>query len=127
MPTVGMPGKAQAQQATPAEVAAQTIRILRRTVPEAVPSINFLSGGQTPEEATVNLDAINRLGPQPWPLSFSYGRALQEPALRAWHGLAANLPASQYALLERARLNSAACQGRYCVAMETAGEASRLR
>ena len=87
----------------------QTIRILRRTVPAAVPSINFLSGGQTPEEATVNLDAINRLGPQPWPLSFSYGRALQEPALRAWQGHAANLPASQDALLERVWLNSAAC------------------
>ena len=127
MPTVGMPDKAHAQQATPAEVAAQTIRILRRTVPAAVPSINFLSGGQTPEEATVNLDAINRLGPQPWPLSFSYGRALQEPALRAWQGHAANAPASQHALLERARLNSAACQGRYSVAMEGAGHASRLR
>ena len=84
-PSMVLPGKAQAQarQATPAEVAAQTIRILRRTVPAAVPSINFLSGGQTPEEATANLDAINRLDPQPWPLSFSYGRALQEPALRA--------------------------------------------
>ena len=128
-PSMVLPGKAQAQaqQATPAEVAAQTIRILRRTVPAAVASINFLSGGQTPEEATANLDAINRLGPQPWPLSFSYGRALQEPALRAWQGHAANAPASQDALLKRARLNSAACEGRYSAALEAAGQGSRLR
>lgn len=126
-PSMVLPGKAHAQQATPAEVATQTIRVLRRTVPAAVPSINFLSGGQTPEEATANLDAINRLGPQPWPLSFSYGRALQEPALRAWQGHAANLAASQDALLQRARLNSAVCQGRYSAAMEAAGQGSRLR
>ena len=108
-PSMVLPGKAQAQQATPAEVAAQTIRILRRTVPAAVASVNFLSGGQTPEEATANLDAMNRLGRQPWQLSFSYGRALQEPALQAWKGQAANARNSQDALLERARLNSAAC------------------
>ena len=98
-----VPGKDHAQQATPAEVAAQTIRVLRRTVPAAVPSINFLSGGQTPAEATANLDALNRTGAQPWQLSFSYGRALQEPALLAWRGLQANAPRSQAALLERAR------------------------
>jgi fructose-bisphosphate aldolase class I len=124
-PSMVVPGKAHAQQATPAEVAAQTIRILRRTVPAAVPSVNFLSGGQTPEEATVNLDAMNRLGPQPWQLSFSYGRALQEPALQAWKGQAANVRTSQDALLERARLNSAACQGRYTAAMEAVGGRSR--
>ena len=83
-PSMVLPGKANAQQASPAEVAHQTIQILRRTVPAAVASVNFLSGGQTPEEATANLDAMNRLAPQPWQLSFSYGRALQESALRAW-------------------------------------------
>ena len=119
-PSMVVPGKAHAQQATPAEVAAQTIRILRRTVPAAVPSVNFLSGGQTPEEATANLDSINRLGPQPWQLSFSFGRALQEPALQAWKGHAANARNSQGALLERARLNSAACQAKYSAAMEAA-------
>ncbi|UUZ78037.1 fructose-bisphosphate aldolase class I [Polaromonas sp. P1(28)-13] len=125
-PSMVVPGKAHVLQATPAEVAAQTIRILRRTVPAAVPSVNFLSGGQTPEEATANLDAMNRLGPQPWQLSFSYGRALQEPALQAWKGQAAHARNSQDALLKRARLNSAACQGQYTAAMEAADPASRL-
>ncbi|UUZ70030.1 fructose-bisphosphate aldolase class I [Polaromonas sp. P2-4] len=125
-PSMVVPGKTHVLQATPAEVAAQTIRILRRTVPAAVPSVNFLSGGQTPEEATANLDAMNRLGPQPWQLSFSYGRALQEPALQAWKGQAAHARNSQDALLERARLNSAACQGQYTAAMEAADPASRL-
>lgn len=119
-PSMVVPGKTHAQQAAPAEVAIQTVRILRRTVPAAVPSINFLSGGQTPEEATANLDAMNLLGPQPWQLSFSYGRALQEPALQAWKGQAAHARGSQDALLKRARLNGAACQGQYSVAMEAA-------
>ena len=95
-------------------------------MPAAVASVNFLSGGQTPEEATANLDAMNRLGPQPWHLSFSYGRALQEPTLQAWKGHAANARTSQDALLERARLNSAACQAQYTAAMEAAGPESRL-
>lgn len=125
-PSMVVPGKAYAQQATPAEVAAQTLRILRRTVPAAVPSVNFLSGGQTPEEATANLDAMNRLGTQPWQLSFSYGRALQEPALQAWKGLTANARHSQDALLERARLNSAACKAQYSATMELSGLASRV-
>ena len=117
-PSMVVPGKDHPRQAAPAEVAEQTIRVLRRTVPAAVPSINFLSGGQTPAEATANLDALNRTGPQPWHLSFSYGRALQEPALAAWAGQAANVAASQRALLERARLNGAASEGRYSAAME---------
>lgn len=117
-PSMVVPGKTHARQATPAEVAAQTVRVLRRTVSAAVASINFLSGGQTPEEATANLDAMNRLGPQPWPLTFSYGRALQEPALTAWKGRSAQVRSSQDALLERARLNSAACLGQYTPAME---------
>ncbi|MDH5539887.1 MAG: fructose-bisphosphate aldolase class I [Rhizobacter sp.] len=119
-PSMVLPGKALGHPAPPAEVAAQTLRVLRRTVPAAVPSINFLSGGQTPTKATVNLDAINRLGPQPWALSFSYGRALQETALQAWQGQAAKLRLGQDALLARARLNSAASQGSYTAAMESA-------
>ncbi|MGE5114906.1 MAG: class I fructose-bisphosphate aldolase [Betaproteobacteria bacterium] len=117
-PSMVVPGKDHARQATPAEVAARTMRVLRRTVPAAVPSINFLSGGQTPAEATANLDALNRTGPQPWQLSFSYGRALQEPALQAWKGQAANALGCQHALLERARLNGAACRGSYTASME---------
>ncbi len=119
-PSMVVPGKEHAQHATPAEVAAQTIRVLRRTVPAAVPGINFLSGGQTPVEATANLDAINRIGPQPWQLSFSYGRALQEPALQAWKGQATHMRNAQNALLKRARLNSAAREGKYATAMEAA-------
>ena len=119
-PSMVVPGKDHDRQATPAEVAADTIRVLRRAVPAAVPSINFLSGGQTPVEATANLDAINRTGVQPWLLSFSYGRALQEPALQAWNGLDANARRSQEALLRRARLNGAACAGRYSTTLEDA-------
>jgi len=121
-PSMVVPGKEHAQQARPAEVAARTIEVLRRTVPAAVPGIFFLSGGQTPTEATANLDAINRQGPQPWLLSFSYGRALQDPAMQAWKGQAANAHATQQALLKRARLNSAASQGRYEAAMEVDGQ-----
>lgn len=120
-PSMVVPGKDHAVQLAPAEVAAQTVRVLRRTVPAAVPSINFLSGGQTPVEATANLDAINRTGPQPWLLTFSYGRALQEPALLAWKGQAANAREAQRALLARARLNGAACAGKYSASMEGAG------
>lgn len=100
-------------------MAGQTIRVFRRTVPAAVPSINFLSGGQTPEEATANLNALNCLAPQPWELSFSYGRALQEPALRAWKGDSDNAEKTQAALLKRARLNGAARNGAYTPDMES--------
>ena len=119
-PSMVVPGKVQTA-AAPDDVAASTVRVLRRTVPAAVAGIFFLSGGQTPVEASANLAAINRLGPQPWPLSFSYGRALQEPVLDAWRGQAANVRVAQDALLERARLNSAARAGRYDAAMESAG------
>jgi fructose-bisphosphate aldolase, class I len=117
-PSMVLPGKDSAHKATPAEVAAQTLRVLRRTVPAAVPGIFFLSGGQGPEEASANLDAINRVGAPPWVLSFSYGRALQDPAQRAWKGQMANARAAQAALLKRARLNGAARDGRYDAAME---------
>ena len=118
-PSMVVAGKEQARQAPVAEVAVETVQVLRRTVPAAVPGIFFLSGGQTPAEASAHLDAINRLGPQPWALSFSYGRALQDPVLRAWKGQAANARSAQDALLERARLNSAAREGRYDAAMES--------
>ncbi|MBB3181710.1 class I fructose-bisphosphate aldolase [Variovorax sp. Sphag1AA] len=119
-PSMVVPGKSHALQATPEEVASETIRVLRRAVPAAVPSINFLSGGQSPVEATANLDALNRRGPQPWHLSFSYGRALQEPALQAWQGRPANVQQAQEALLKRARLNGAASVGAYSADMENA-------
>ena len=120
-PSMVVAGKEQARQAPVAEVAVETVKVLRRTVPAAVPGIFFLSGGQTPAEASAHLDAINRLGPQPWALSFSYGRALQDPVLRAWRGQAVNARSARDALLERARLNSAAREGRYDRAMEGAG------
>ncbi|MBO9647822.1 MAG: fructose-bisphosphate aldolase class I [Variovorax sp.] len=120
-PSMVVPGKAHALQATSDEVASETIRVLRRGVPAAVPSINFLSGGQSPVEATANLDALNRRGPQPWHLSFSYGRALQEPALQAWQGRPANVLQAQEALLKRARLNGAASVGAYSADMENDG------
>ncbi len=113
-----LPGKERAPRASPTEVAEQTIRVLRRTVPAAVPGVYFLSGGQSPVEATANLDAMNRQGPQPWCLRFSYARALQDPVTHTWRGSAANISAAQQALLTRARLNSAATYGRYDAAME---------
>ncbi|HEV3106355.1 MAG TPA: class I fructose-bisphosphate aldolase [Trinickia sp.] len=112
-PSMVVSGKDHAEQAGADEVAAKTVRVLGRTVPPVVAGIFFLSGGQTPEEATANLHAINRTGRRPWPLSFSYGRALQEPPLQAWRGNAANVGEAQQALVKRARLNSAASRGRY--------------
>jgi len=117
-PSMVVAGKEHVRQAQAAEIAARTVCVLGRTVPAAVAGIFFLSGGQTPEEATANLDAINRAGRRPWPLSFSYGRALQEPPLKAWKGQAANLGAAQQALIKRARLNGAASTGRYDAAQE---------
>ncbi|MNT47012.1 Fructose-bisphosphate aldolase class-I [compost metagenome] len=118
-PSMVLPGK-EAGHAAPDEVAMQTVQVLKRTVPAAVPGIFFLSGGQTPTEATVNLDAMNRLAPLPWRLSFSYGRALQEPPLLAWRGDAANAAQAQRVLLQRSRLNAMACLGQYDEAQENA-------
>jgi fructose-bisphosphate aldolase class I len=118
-PSMVIQGSGYPQKATPEEVATWTIRSLRRTVPAAVPSINFLSGGQTPEEATANLNALNAMPQQPWELSFSYGRALQEPVLQAWQGDAANAESAQSALYKRAKLNGAARYGAYTQAMES--------
>lgn len=118
-PNMVLPGK-DCRRAEPDEVAEATLRVLRRTVPAAVPSINFLSGGQGPEEATANINAINQLrGNAPWQLSISYGRALQQPVLSAWQGKAENREAAQNALLKRARLNASARTGDYKEAMET--------
>jgi fructose-bisphosphate aldolase class I len=119
-PNMIVSGKEHSHQAGPEEVAIQTLRILRRTVPAAVPSINFLSGGQSPEEATANLNAINQQPHCPWELSFSYGRALQETALKAWKGDSANVSQAQHVFRGRARLNGAAQLGQYSNSMETA-------
>ena len=111
-------GKNCPEQADARRVAEETVSLAREYVPAAVPGIVFLSGGQTPVQATENLDAMNRLGPQPWRLGFSYARALQEPVMQAWRGDPANTEAAQQALYHRARLNSEATQGRYSSEME---------
>ena len=117
-PNMVLPGKDR-RRASPDEVAQATLKVLRRTVPVAMPSINFLSGGMGPEESTINLNAINQQAPDAlWKLSISYGRALQQPALHAWQGKTENLPAAQQALLKRARLNHLAMLGEYEEAME---------
>jgi fructose-bisphosphate aldolase class I len=117
-PNMVLAGKACPQQAGVAEVAAATLRCLRHTVPAAVPGIVFLSGGQSEERATENLNALNQLDRVPWELSFSFGRALQAPALQAWAGQPGQVTAAQQALLLRARNNSAARSGRYSTQME---------
>ena len=106
------------QQASHEEVAAETIRCFKRHVPAAVPGIVFLSGGQSDEDATANLNAMNAMGEHPWQLSFSYGRALQAPALKAWGGKPENVEAAQRAYYHRAKMNSAARTGVYAPEME---------
>jgi fructose-bisphosphate aldolase, class I len=108
-------------QAVPAEVALATLRCFRRTVPAAVPGIVFLSGGQPDVPATQRLNAIAKEGPSPWRITFSYGRALQDPALQAWGGKAANVKAAQAALQLRARCNGLATRGAYTDASELLG------
>ncbi|MDD2724942.1 MAG: fructose-bisphosphate aldolase class I [Methylovulum sp.] len=120
-PSMVVPGKDAQLRAGAEEIAEKTLTVMRRSVPAAVPSINFLSGGQTPEEATANLNAINAMaGNAPWQLSFSYGRALQQPVLEAWQGKPENVSAAQQALYKRARLNGAARYGQYSAEMEQA-------
>jgi fructose-bisphosphate aldolase, class I len=112
-PNMVISGSTCAQQADAETVARMTVETLRRCVPAAVPGVMFLSGGQSEEEATVNLNAMNqKFGPNPWALSYSYGRALQAGALKAWVGKAENEGAAQDVLLERSRANSAACAGK---------------
>ena len=113
-PNMVVPGKACPKQASVDEVAERTIACFRRVVPAAVPGIMFLSGGQSEADATRHLNAMNAKFPNvPWKLSFSYGRALQDSALKTWRGQAANVAQAQSVLLLRARLNSEACHGAY--------------
>ena len=112
-PNMVLSGYSAAEQAGVAQVAEATLDVLYRHVPAAVPGIVFLSGGQSEEAATVHLNALNARGPHPWPLSFSYGRALQAAALKAWRGSPQNLAGAQHAFLHRARMNGAARAGRY--------------
>lgn len=113
-PNLVIAGSDCPDQAGPDEIAAKTVATLRRCVPAAMPGITFLSGGQSEVEAPINLNAMNaKYGPNPWKLSFSYGRALQASALKAWAGKAENEAAARDALLQRARFNSQACAGEY--------------
>jgi fructose-bisphosphate aldolase class I len=119
-PNMVISGKKAAHRAGPEVVAETTLRTLRRHVPPAVPGIAFLSGGQSPEEATLHLALMNRIGGAlPWSLTFSYGRALQDDALRAWGGAAGNVAAGQKQFGKRARLNGLATLGRYTAEMES--------
>src|SRR5215216_2582422 len=119
-PNMVLSGSDCPDQAGVEEVARATVDALGDTVPASVPGIVFLSGGQSDQAATAHLNAMNRLGGVPWQLSFSYGRALQAPALKAWKGEAANGPAAQQAYAHRARLNGAARSGSYTEDMELA-------
>lgn len=119
-PNMVVAGKDHQPQPSSHEVAEATVRTLKRTVPAAVPGIAFLSGGQGDEEATVNLDAINKLGPLPWQVTFSFGRGLLAPTLQEWVGESANVESAQKVLAHRARLNSAAREGRYESQLENA-------
>ena len=117
-PNMVVPGKKSAKQASVEEVAEKTIRLLKNCVPAAVPGIAFLSGGQSDEDATAHLDAMNRIGGLPWRLTFSYGRALQAAPLRAWSGKAENVAAGQRAFTHRARMNSLATKGEWKADLE---------
>lgn len=120
-PNMVVPGKECTRPASVQEVAAATLRCLRRHVPAAVPGIVFLSGGQEDRLATAHLNAINRLpGPKPWKISFSYGRALQDAALEAWLGRDENMKVGKRALYHRTRCNAAASLGKYADEMEVA-------
>ncbi|MDX1900963.1 MAG: class I fructose-bisphosphate aldolase [Gammaproteobacteria bacterium] len=118
-PSMVISGKSCTKRADVETVARMTVNILRRTVPAAIPTINFLSGGQTPEEATAHLNTMHTLNPHlPWNLSYSYARALQDIAMKTWAGKAGNIAAAQEAFYRRARLNSLAAIGQYNTAME---------
>ena len=119
-PSMVVSGKDNSRQAGVEEVAERTLRCLKRTVPSAVPGIAFLSGGQSAVSATEHLNAMNQLGPHPWQVSFSYARALQDPALKAWKGEAGNVSAAQKVFYHRAKMNSAARSGSYTKQMEEA-------
>jgi fructose-bisphosphate aldolase class I len=117
-PNMVISGKKASNRASPQTVAEATVRVLKHHVPPAVPGIAFLSGGQSPTEATLHLSLMNRLGPTPWSLTFSYGRALQDTALKIWGGTAGNFAAGQKEYAKRAKLNGLATTGRYAAEME---------
>ncbi|MGH8287792.1 MAG: class I fructose-bisphosphate aldolase [Steroidobacteraceae bacterium] len=117
-PNMVISGKKAANRASPEAVAEATVRTLKRHVPPAVPGIAFLSGGQSSTEATLHLSLMNRIGPLPWALTFSYGRALQDTALKAWGGNTATFVAGQKEFARRAKLNGLATTGRYNPEME---------
>ena len=117
-PNMAVPGKKSAKKASVEEVAEKTVHLLKACVPAAVPGIAFLSGGQSDEEATAHLDAMNKLGPLPWKLTFSYGRALQHAPQKAWAGKAENVAAAQRAFVHRARMNGLAALGQWKADLE---------
>jgi fructose-bisphosphate aldolase class I len=117
-PNMAVPGKKSAKQASVEEVAEKTVRLLKNCVPAAVPGIAFLSGGQSDEDATAHLNAMNRIGGLPWHLTFSYGRALQAAPLKAWSGKVENVAAGQRAFTHRARMNSLASKGEWKADLE---------
>jgi fructose-bisphosphate aldolase class I len=117
-PNMAISGKKSAKQASVEEVAEKTVRLLKACVPAAVPGIAFLSGGQSDADATAHLDAMNRIGGLPWPLTFSYGRALQAAPQQAWSGRPENVAAGQRAFTHRARMNSLAARGEWKADLE---------
>jgi fructose-bisphosphate aldolase class I len=117
-PNMAVSGKKSGTQAGVEEVAEKTIRLLKSCVPAAVPGIAFLSGGQSDEEATAHLDAMNRIGNLPWKLTFSYGRALQAAPQKAWSGKAENVGGGQQAFTHRAMMNSFASKGEWKADLE---------
>ena len=119
-PSMVLPGKNSSHKAHPELVASETMKVLSRTVPAAIPSINFLSGGQSAAEATANLQALNAKYPKaPWRLSFSYSRALQAPVMTAWAGKESNRKVAQGIFARRVELNGLACRAEYDSSMET--------
>ncbi len=119
-PNMVIAGKKSAKKCTVEQVAELTIKVLKATVPSAVPGIAYLSGGQSDEEATAHLDAMNRIGGFPWKMTFSYGRALQAAPQKAWSGKKENVPAAQKAFNHRARMNGLASKGEWTAALEKA-------
>jgi fructose-bisphosphate aldolase class I len=117
-PNMVVPGKKSGKRASVEEVAEKTVKLLKACVPGAVPGIAFLSGGQSDEEATAHLDAMNRIGGLPWKLTFSYGRALQAAPQKAWSGKSENVAAAQRAFAHRAKMNGLATLGQWKADLE---------
>ena len=117
-PNMVVPGKKSAKRASVEEVAEKTLRVLKACVPAAVPGIAFLSGGQSDEEATAHLDAMNKMGPLPWRVTFSYGRALQAAPQKTWSGKSENVAAAQRAFGHRAMMNGLATLGQWKADLE---------